>query len=86
MDYSEHYEAAKAAFIDAMAETTPRSQMMPVEAFDAEDDGGDPVRVIGVIEDGEVLKFLVIEESEDGEIYPIARTTIYRKGTAARPV
>lgn len=81
MDYADHYNATKDAIIDALA-TVKRSPptMMAVEAFDAEDDGGLPVRVIGVVEDEDMLKFIVIETDEDGAIFPIVRTTIYRKG------
>ena len=84
IDGAEVYEATKAAFIDAMADMKNRPVMMRIEPFDAEDDGGDPVRVVGIIDDDEsFIRFVVIEEGEDGEIYPIVRSTIYRKGTAA---
>jgi hypothetical protein len=79
------YEAVKYAFSDALAEIKPKPHMMRIDPFDAEDDGGDPVRVIGVIDDDDdMLKFIVIEEDQDGAIYPIARTTIYRKGSGAK--
>ncbi|KAA9386905.1 hypothetical protein [Neorhizobium galegae] len=82
MDYADHYSATKDAIIDALAAVKPSPKMMRIDAFDAEDDGGEPVRVIGVIEDDDILKFLVIESDADGEIYPIARSHIYKKGTS----
>jgi hypothetical protein len=83
MDSGDIYHAVKEAFSDVLAEMKPSPKMMRIDAFDAEDDGGDPVRVIGVIEDEDILKFLVIEDGGDGELYPIARSHIYKKGTAA---
>lgn len=83
IDGSDVYEATKAAFIDAMAEAKTRAPMMHIKEFDAEDESGDPVRVVGIVEDDDMLKFIVVEEGEDGEVYPIVRTEIYRKGTAA---
>ncbi|MBB2753344.1 UNVERIFIED_ORG: hypothetical protein GGI57_004066 [Rhizobium aethiopicum] len=43
---------------------------MRVDAFDAEAEDGKPVRVIGVIDDDNMMKFPVIEEDEDGAIFP----------------
>lgn len=79
MEYGELYEATKSAFIDAMAETKPAPRMIAIEPFDAEDDGGESVRVVGIIDEVDVMRFIVIEEDEDGAIYPIARTSIFRK-------
>lgn len=83
MDSSEIYEAVKCAFIDAMETRGPQPQMMRIDPFDAEDDAGEPVRVVGVYDDADIMKFVVIEEGADGEIYPIVRKSIYRKGTAS---
>lgn len=82
MDSRETYEAMRAAFTDALAEHKPEPPMIPIDPFDAEDEGGDPVRVVGITTDDDMLKFVVIEEDADGAIYPIVRTSIYRKGAS----
>ncbi|MCA1970688.1 MAG: hypothetical protein LDL42_16275 [Rhizobium sp.] len=84
MDYSEIYEAVKCGFIDAMDEAKAKPRMMKIDQFEAEDDAGEPVTVVGIIDDDEeFIKFIVIEEWEDGELTPIVRRNIYKKGTAA---
>ena len=84
IDDADVYEATKAAIIDAMADMKNRPVMMRIDPFDAEDETGDPVRVVGIIDDDDdFMRFIVVEESEDGEVYPVVRRTIYRKGTAA---
>ena len=84
MESGEVYEAVKCAFIDAMAEMKTRAPMMRINEFEAEDESGDPVRVVGIIDDDDdFMRFIVVEESEEGEVYPVVRRTIYRKGTAA---
>lgn len=82
MEYAEMYEATKAAFLDAMAESKKQPRMMAISPFDAEDDAGDPVRVVGVIDEEDGMRFIVIEEESDGSIIPIARTSIFRRGAA----
>ncbi len=84
MDYNDHYSATKDAIIDALASVKPPPRMMRIDAFDAEDEDGETVRVIGVAEcqEDDILKFIVIETDEDGQVYPIVRTTIYRKAEA----
>ncbi|MBB4580387.1 hypothetical protein GGE45_002717 [Rhizobium aethiopicum] len=82
MDYGELYNATKAAFTDALAEHKSRPRLMRIDAFDAEDEDGTPVRVIGVLDDNDAMKFVVVEEDEDGAIFPVARQLIYRKGAA----
>ncbi|MBV2183844.1 MAG: hypothetical protein WC048_18050 [Rhizobium sp.] len=84
MEYAEIYEAVKCGFIDAMEEMKAKPRMMKIDRFEAEDDAGEPVTVVGIIDDDEeFIKFIVIEEWEDGELTPIVRRNIYKKGTAA---
>jgi len=83
MDARDMYETMKTAFVDALAERKPEPPMMRIDAFDAEDEGGDPVRVVGVTVEDDMLKFIVIEEDADGAIYPIVRTQIFKKGSLA---
>lgn len=84
MDYGEFYNATKDAFTDAMAEHKSRPRLMRIDAFEAEDEDGKPVQVIGVIDDDDAMKFIVIEEDEDdvGAIFPFACSRVYRKGSA----
>ncbi|MGK9261202.1 hypothetical protein KXS15_09585 [Sinorhizobium meliloti] len=82
MDSNDMYEAVKHAFIDAMATREPAPRMMRIDPFDAQDEDGEAVRVVGIIDDEDMMKFVVIEEGGDGEIYPIARSSIYRKDNA----
>ena len=83
MDYAETYGAVKAAFLDALSEHKKQPRLMRIEAFDAEDADGEPVRVVGIIDEDDGMRFVVIEEDAEGEIYPIARSQIFRKGSAA---
>ncbi|PDT09781.1 hypothetical protein [Rhizobium sp. M1] len=82
MDYGELYNATKDAFTDALAEHKGRPRLMRIDAFDAEDEDGTPVQVIGVLDDDDAMKFVVIEEDDDGAIFPVARSVIYRKSAA----
>ncbi|AIC27073.1 hypothetical protein IE4771_CH01956 [Rhizobium etli bv. mimosae str. IE4771] len=84
MDYGELYRATKDAFTEALAEHKTRPRLMRVDPFDAEDEDGKSVRVIGVIDDDDMVKFLVIEEDEDGAIFPAPCSTVYRKGAAGQ--
>lgn len=83
MDSQEHYESTKAAFTDALAGVERQPLMMSIEPFEAEDDMGDPVKIIGVYDDENDMRFIAVCECEDGEIYPVAIRTAYKKGTAA---
>ncbi len=86
MDSRDMYEAMKCAFIDAMATREPAPRMMRIDPFDAEDEDGLPVRVVGVYEDDDMMKFVVVEESEDGEIYPVVRRGgIYKAAAQSGP-
>ncbi|SSC67328.1 unnamed protein product [Ciceribacter selenitireducens ATCC BAA-1503] len=68
-----------------MEEVKAKPRMMKIDRFEAEDDAGEPVTVVGIIDDDEeFIKFIVIEEWEDGELTPIVRRNIYKKGTAAK--
>ncbi|ACE92042.1 hypothetical protein RHECIAT_CH0003094 [Rhizobium etli CIAT 652] len=82
MDYSELYNATKDAFTDALAEHKGRPRLMRIDAFDAEDEDGKPVRVIGVLDDDDAMKFVIIEEDEDGAIFPVPCSSVYRKSAA----
>ena len=79
MDSSDMYEAMKHAFIDAMATREPPPRLIRIEPFDAVDEDDAPARVVGIYDDEDMMKFVVIAQEEDGEIYPIVRTNVYRK-------
>ncbi len=83
MDYQEHYESTKAAFTDALAGVKQQPIMMRIDPFDAEDEDGEPIRIIGVYDDHNEMRFIAIHEQENGEIYPSPISPIYKKGTAA---
>ncbi|UXT48857.1 hypothetical protein FY136_06215 [Agrobacterium tumefaciens] len=86
MDGRETYEIMKAAFSDALSEAKTAPRIMRVDPFEAEDDLGDPVRVIGVYDNDndDDMRFIGVCEDQDGMIYPVAMRTLYRRGTAAR--
>lgn len=83
MDSQEHYESTKAAFTDALAGVERQPLMMSIEPFEAEDEDGEPIRIIGVYDDHNEMRFIAIHEMENGEIYPSPISPIYKKGTAA---
>ena len=83
MDYQEHYESTKAAFNDALAGVKQQPVMMRIDPFDAEDEDGEQIRIIGVYDDHNEMRFIAIHEQENGEIYPSPISPIYKKGTAA---
>jgi hypothetical protein len=83
MESHEIYEATKDALTDTLAAVKVRPVMMRIDPFEAENGEGDQLHVIGVVDEGDILQFIVIEEYEDGEIYPISRESIYEKGTHA---
>lgn len=84
MSVEENYALMKDAVTDAMTEMKTSPRLMRINEFDAEDESGDPLRVVGICDAGDDLQFVVIGEWDDGEIYPtIMRTPIYKKGTAA---
>lgn len=82
MDERTLYETTKAAFADALAERPAAPRMMRIDPFDALDEAGDPVRVIGVYDDQEDMRFVIIVTESDGEIYPIAARSIYKMPNA----
>lgn len=86
MDSRETYEIMKAAFSDALSEAKPTSRIMRIDPFEAEDDSGDPVQVIGVYDndDDDDMRFIGICEDQDGMIYPVPLRTLYPRGAAAR--
>ncbi|MBY5614212.1 hypothetical protein [Rhizobium leguminosarum] len=86
MQYEDYYNATKDAVADALAEHKSRPRLMRIDAFEAEDEDGTPLQVIGVIDDDDMMKFVVIEEDEDRAIFPIARSLIYKKGAAGTEI
>lgn len=63
IDAGEVYESTKAAFLDALASQPKAGRMMRIDPFDAEDEDGEPIRVIGVYDnDGDDMRFIVINE------------------------
>lgn len=85
MEHAEIYEAVKSGFMDAMEEMKHKPRMMKIDQFEAEDEAGEPVTVVGIIDDDdEFMKFIVVDEWGDGELTPIVRRNIYKKGTAAK--
>jgi hypothetical protein len=55
-------------------------KMMSIEPFDAIDGDERPVRVVGVIAEGDALDFVCIMESatDAGEIYPTIESSVWR--------
>ncbi|MQB20525.1 hypothetical protein DXT90_07745 [Agrobacterium tumefaciens] len=83
MDSRESYEIMKAAFSDALSEAKTAPRIMRVDPFEAEDDLGDTVRVIGVYDDDDDMRFIGVCKDQDGMIYPVALRTLFKRGTAA---
>lgn len=83
IDAGEMYESTKAAFLDALAAQPKAARMMRIDPFEAEDEEGKAVQVVGIYDDDRDMRFIVIDEEEDGELVPIAFTHIYKKGTGA---
>lgn len=81
IDAGEVYESTKAAFIDALAMQPKAARMMRLDPFEAEDEDGNAVKVIGLYDDDKDMRFIIIDEQEDGELVPFACSQIYRKGT-----
>ncbi len=77
MDFQEHYESTKAAFTDALAGVKQQPVMMRIDPFDAEDEDGEPIRIIGVYDDHNEMRFIAIHEMENGEIYSRGSTDLY---------
>lgn len=78
MDERTLYETTKAAFADALAERPTAPRMIRIDPFDAVDEEGGPVRVVGVYDDETDMRFIIIATDPDGEIYPVAARSIYR--------
>ncbi len=76
-------DAVSKAFSKHEAEEIENPQMMAIQAFDAFNELDEPVRVVGVINTGTGLDFVVIREDPDGdgEIYPSTAGGVYRKKT-----
>ena len=87
MEYDIVFEAVKDGVKAAIAEQPFRQTMIPIQAFEALNDEGRPVRVIGVVDQEDCQRFLVILEAEDdsGEIYPVVENSVFRKPVAAPP-
>ncbi|NHT75081.1 hypothetical protein G8E10_04830 [Rhizobiaceae bacterium CRRU44] len=79
MDTAELYRAVREGFTDALEDRKPAPQMVAISPFDAFDEDDEPVRVIGIVDDPEFLKFIVIVEEEGGEIFPLACRSVYRR-------
>lgn len=84
MDERTLYDVTKSAFSDALAERPAAPRMMRIDPFDALDEDGEPVRVIGVYDDEEDMRFVIIATEPDGEIYPVAARSIYRAPSAEK--
>lgn len=84
MDERTLYETTKAAFADALAERPAAPRMMRIDPFDALDEDGDTVRVIGVFDDDEDMRFIIIASEDGGEIYPVAARSIYQMPSAEK--
>ncbi|MBD8650802.1 hypothetical protein IFT66_06890 [Rhizobium sp. CFBP 13726] len=84
IDYTLMSEAVRDGV--AAAEKKRPARMMAIRPFDAFNDEGRPVQVVGVYDDDdEVMRFIVIIEDADGdgEIYPIVERTVFREKQAA---
>ena len=78
MDERTLYEATKAAFADALAERPAAPRMMCIDPFEALDEEDNIVRVIGVYDDDDDMRFIVIDSDETGEIYPVAVRSVFK--------
>lgn len=83
MEYEEVYDAVKSACDDALNKEEgeiKNPHMMPLEAFDAFDELDDPIRVVGIINSGDGLDFVVIKEAatSTGEFFPTTVDAIYK--------
>lgn len=83
MDERTMYETTKAALADALAERPAAPRMMRIDPFDAVDEDGDPVRVVGIYDDHEDMRFVIIATEPDGEIYPVAARSLYKAPSVA---
>jgi hypothetical protein len=81
MEYEDMFSAVKDGVMAANAEKAQPSRMMPINPFDAFNDEGRPVQVIGVIDDEDHMRFIVIIEDvdSDGENYPIAEHSVFKR-------
>lgn len=82
MDAREMYDSTKAAFLDALSAQPKEVRMMRIDPFDAEDEDGGPLRVVGIYDDDREMRFVVIEEQADGELMPFACSSVFKKGSS----
>ena len=78
MNPEDVYEAVRAGVADALEKAAENSRrIMHIEAFDAVDDGEAPVRVIGIVDNGEHdLEFVCI--TTDGEeMFPVIHASVW---------
>lgn len=87
MDERTMYETMKAAFADAMASRPAAPRLTSIDPFDAFDEDDTPVRVIGVYDDDQDMRFIIVNEDASGEIYPVAARSVFRRpgGETQRP-
>lgn len=81
MDERTLYEVTKSAFADALAERPAAPRMMRIDPFDALDEEDNVVRVIGVYDDDDDMRFIIIDGDETGEIFPVAVRSVFRAST-----
>ncbi len=81
-------DAVTKAFSKHEAKEIENPQMIAIQAFDAFNELDEPVRVVGVINSGTGLDFIVIREDPDGdgEIYPTTFGGVYRKRSTEQSV
>jgi len=81
MTYEETYEAVRAGVSDAMSgasENVATRRLMPIASFDAVDEEGVKVRVVGIVEGDDVdLNFICLMEVE-GELFPTVRESVFQ--------
>lgn len=79
MNSEDTYEAVRSGVADALEKAAESSRrIMRIEAFDAVDDDDAPVRIVGIVDNGEHdLEFICIATTEGGEMFPVINRSVW---------
>lgn len=85
MNPEEVYEAVRNGVVDALEKAAESSRrIMRISEFDAFDDEDHPLRVVGIVDNGDQdLQFIVIVD-DDGEIAPFIYGSVFRSSTSSQ--